>query len=191
MNPLPFVLEQTPYYLMLALPIGGSIIGIVSWEMVKAWRGRWGQITPGVGLAYLALLALGAYPLIQPIGWQLRFDRDGIHLSAPFDVFATHGSIAWDDFKGIGFGASYGRGGTAYPTVEFLSRSGADLTLKSLSGLPGNFWPVLVAAVHSGAPGYEFRPGDEAWIAAAREHAQRPDWSITGTRYVLRSGATP
>ena len=48
-NPLPFVLEQTPYYLMLALPIGGSIIGIVSWEMVKAWRGRWGQRRPWSG----------------------------------------------------------------------------------------------------------------------------------------------
>ena len=32
---------------------------------------------------------------------------------------------------------------------------------------------------------------DGRLVAAAREHAQRPDWSITGTRYVLRSGATP
>ncbi|HTR87917.1 MAG TPA: hypothetical protein VMI56_25775 [Reyranella sp.] len=185
MTPLPLVLEPTARFLLLALPLGGSLIGMVGYML---WRVRrdWSAVEPRQWLTFVVMGGLGTMLFLQPVGWQLRFDQQGIALRAPFDLFADRGAIPWNDLKDIRFGMSSGR--SSSPILKFVDGSGTVLTLQCLDGVPDGFWPAMAAVVEAKATNFRFKKDKEDWLASARGNAQPSPGQIFGWTYTAHDG---
>lgn len=147
---LPLVLEPTWHYLLMAVPLGAPLVGLAAHLAWREWRKGWANFGPGQWFAVALMTGIGTALLIQPLGWQLRCDRDGIALSAPFDLSTTSEEIRWSDLKDLRIGSTGGRANK--PMLRFVGKGGATIDLKVLDGVPAGYWPALAAAIEANAP---------------------------------------
>ncbi len=186
MIPLPLVLEPTAHYLLLALPLGGSLIAFGGYLIWQARRLGWSQFGPRQWGACAVMGALGGTLLVQPVGWRFSLDRDGLSLSAPFDLSAKTGEIRWEELQTIRFGWSSGRHAT--PTVEFVGRTGTALAIQVPEGVPDAYWPVLIAVIRNNAPDFRFTPDADRWLANVRAVAEGEYGTLVGWTYTAHDG---
>jgi hypothetical protein len=184
--PLPLVLEPTARYLLTALPIGGGLIFMVGYLVWNGRRDGWEKFGIKQWLLCAGLAGLGVMLLVQPVGWRLTLDRQGITLSAPLDYFADSGTIRWEELRSIGFGSTGGR--SPQPTVKFVSWNGTTVSLTNLDGVPDGYWAALAATVKANAPGFHFYPDADRWLADVRSTAQPTSGSLPGWSFTARDG---
>ena len=181
---LPIVLEQSARWYGFAGPLAGVLLLVSGVSLWFAWRRGLATMKSSTLVALLATVVIAGWALILPVGWELRLDRDGVSLRAPFDPAAQAGRIAWKDLKEIRFGTR-----NSVAAVEFVSSQGEVVALDTLEQVPPSFWPTLVKVVEANAPAFQFRPSTAGWLDQARK-ASRPvpdAWMLQG--YVARDGA--
>lgn len=181
---LPIILEQSARWYVFAGPLAGVLLVVSGGALWFAWRRGLANSKSSTLVALLATVAIATWALILPLGWELRLDRDGISLKAPFDPAAESGRIAWKDLKEIRFGTH-----NSVAAVEFVSGRGQVVVLDTLQQVPPSFWPTLITVVEANAPAYQFRPSAADWLDRAHKASQPVEsaWMLQG--YVARDGA--
>lgn len=183
---LPLVLEPTWHYLVMALPLGIPLIGFAVHLIRREWREGWPNMGPPQWIAVAVMLVLGTCVLIQPIGWRLVCDRDGIALRAPLDFFATHETIAWSDLRRLGIGSTSGR--SSRPTLEIFGKDGAVIVLNVLDGVPVEYWPALASAIEANAPQVWRTQKKDEWLETMRSYRPSEGGLVLGWTYRARDG---
>lgn len=180
---LPIVLEQSTRWYVFAGPLAAVLLLVSGSALWFAWRRGLANSKSSTLVALLATVVIAAWALILPIGWELRLDRDGVSLKAPFDPAAQGGRIAWKDLKEIRFGTH-----NTVAAVEFVSDRGQIVVLDTLQQVPPSFWPTLVKVVEASAPAFLFRPSAADWLEQARKASLPVEgaWMLQG--YVVRDG---
>ena len=184
---MPLVLEPTAHYLVLALPLGGTLIALGGYLIWRDLRKGWSQFGPRQWGACAVMAAIGGTLLVQPVGWKFNLDHVGLSLSAPFDPFAETGAIHWEELQTIRFGWTSGRHPS--PTVEFVSGTGTTVAIQAPEGVPDAYWPALVSVIQSNAPDFRFLPDAQHWLADVRSVAAKSGSGIlVGWTFVAHDG---